>query len=741
MLSRDGLKWFESTENGVSEISPEKAHIILLAQIIDIVEQTDARVDLLDVEFSKKVEDIYELTNGWYDNESFIIDNYSERLTVFFKAILVDNKGPKTCEAAVRYAVREAWFLICNRNDMKILWELFKFYRDSIFSLTLKADEKEYDKYEGIVRAFYDATEFGKLLVKKDKISKDVNFELFEISQILAHRALIIYKGGDSISEEQLKELELAIKVYEIISIMVCSDKEDVINIYQDDRAKKVYDKCLLHSWYSACYAMDALAGLEENCNKIVKMIGGHKATALEKKTNINNSEKKKVVSTKSKDSFSKARKKYQRRLEEDRQTELLLAKEYVTLRQKGLDDYIRNTWAGISYWEIVGKRRDRLGNIQLTLKYPGKAKVYRYVHMSWDEASQSYSHYDLNQNANPYVGKFYKYFTDVNDDDFAIPDISVIKDLYLTNEEFNNYEVNTDRFNELLDYINALNLRKKQMKYVFDGHKQKGWAIVDKEYDGYILKLESFLYWFNDLFRNYKNDKSSVSQGEAGESFILSELAKYNEGDWIIFNSAILPITSPKTEMEKRIGEFENDLIIVNENGVFTLEVKNYQKGKIEIYSDGRVAHYDSRGELLPSEKQNVIEQSENHIRYLSMFLKDVFDDSSDDIKNVVHGIIVIANNDFEISKNELDYPIVRPVLLGRALNSSYGDKLSAEMQEKIANAIKKNLKASHKYVHKDYKAIFSMITDKKLKSICNACEALKISLDDVAVPENYRG
>ena len=132
------------------------------------------------------------------------------------------------------------------------------------------------------------------------------------------------------------------------------------------------------------------------------------------------------------------------------------------------------------------------------------------------------------------------------------------------------------------------------------------------------------------------------------------------------------------------------------------------------------------------------MIEQSENRIRYLTKFFKDMLGDSSINVNNFVHGIIVIANNDFEI-KNELDYLIIRPVLLGRTLSKSYGEKLSPEMQEKLVELIKANLKEAHRYPHKDYNAILSLFTDEQIISIYNACLALKIQLNQCIV--NNRG
>ena len=504
---------------------------------------------------------------------------------------------------------------------------------------------------------------------------------------------------------------------------------EEAKKLYKHDRLKKAYDRCVSNEWYAACYAMDTYAELDENRNKIASKLGDYSVPAIAKET-INNG----ILN--SEDVLEKAKKRYYQDLEIERIAELMAARDYTRLRRKGMKEYINTVWPGTVNWSLRGKSDAFTGNVQLTLRYPKRSKVCEYIHISWDELGKSYSHYYLDQETNPYLGMFYKYFENVIDTDFDIPDISGIKDIYLTNEEFYNYKVDTERFTDLLELVSEFDLKKllNEIEY----RKSKGMTIVDQEYDIYIYKLKSLLEWFNEMSREFKMDKSSIRQGEEGEYFIVSELAKYHDGDWNIFNGAILPITLPRTDTDRKIGEFENDLLVVNENGVFTLEIKNYQKGKLEIYSDGRVAHYNSRGELLPAEKQNMIEQSENHIRYLTKFFKDMLGDSSINVNNFVHGIIVIANNDFEI-KNELDYLIIRPVLLGRTLSKSYGEKLSPEMQEKLVELIKANLKEAHRYPHKDYNAILSLFTDEQIISIYNACLALKIQLNQCIV--NNRG
>lgn len=740
MLSREAQKWISTTENGDAfEVSPSVAHSAIADSLLEIVEKTNERSNTLDIECSKKAEELYALANGWYDNEDFIDNKAIDCLVPILRAISADYRGPKTCEVIARYAVREAWYAICELNDVQMLWELFKFYRDDIFLLTLRANDKECAQYDGIVRAFYAVTEYGELQSKVGKLNNQIRFDLFDIPRILAQKAAKYYKKPGLISEEQVKEYELVIENYEIISILACASLEEAKKIYRTDYIKKVYERCLSQNWYAACFAMDTYAGLDENRDKLARQLGDYRVSNIKQgmgngtiSSDFDNSGK-----PNSGDALLKAKKTYYQELEKARMTELLFAKNYIRLRQKGLREYIDMAWPGISNWTVTGKSDALTGNVQLTLRYPQKSKVCEYIHLSWDELEKSYSHYKLDPDSNPYLGKFYKYFVDVDDADFDIPDISGIKDLYLTNEEFYNYNVNTGRFEDLLNCLSDFDLKKLSQEIEY--RVQSGITIVDKEYDKYIYKLKALLDWFSDISKEYKLDKASIGKGEEGEQFIVSELAKYHEGDWSIFNGAILPITSPRTDTDRRIGEFENDLLVVNENGVFTLEIKNYQKGKLEIYSDGRVAHYNSRGELLPSEKQNMIEQSENHIRYLTIFLKDMLDDPSIDVKNLVHGIIVIANNDFEISKNELEYPIVRPVLLGKTLSSSYGEKLSPEMQNKLVEIIKANLKGAHKYPHKDYNAILSLFTDNQLRSIYNACKALKIQLKQCTV--NYRG
>lgn len=95
-----------------------------------------------------------------------------------------------------------------------------------------------------------------------------------------------------------------------------------------------------------------------------------------------------------------------------------------------------------------------------------------------------------------------------------------------------------------------------------------------------------------------------------------------------------------------------------------------------------------------------NIYKQAENHRIYLMRFLNQLCEEHGVKAKDIVKSIVVIANNDFEIEENAIDFPIYRPVLVGRAIESN-DCKLSAELISDIQEYIESNKRQEHKYKH----------------------------------------
>ncbi len=259
-------------------------------------------------------------------------------------------------------------------------------------------------------------------------------------------------------------------------------------------------------------------------------------------------------------------------------------------------------------------------------------------------------------------------------------------------------------------EYINHLrNKKDTQIAEIVAEYKDSNFsdAMQMLEYDwlesGYDLsgfkEFTTFMDKLTEAFNEYEFDKKSAWKGFEGEKTVEEALNKYGEA-WIILKNVVLPILSPVSDAEKNIGAFENDIILLCSNAIYTVEIKNYHSGSISIKPDGRVIHKNKRGDILEGEDQNVVEQAENHRIYLVRFLNEICEKHGLKAKDIVKSIVVIANNDFAVEENAIDFPIYRPVLIGRAIKSNDCD-LSDELIKDIKEHIEANTQREHKFKH----------------------------------------
>ena len=215
----------------------------------------------------------------------------------------------------------------------------------------------------------------------------------------------------------------------------------------------------------------------------------------------------------------------------------------------------------------------------------------------------------------------------------------------------------------------------------------------VEEEAEDFICYMDKLA----QLYNNYEFAKKSALIGYSGETAVEKVVKKYDK-DWTIIKNAVLPIVASARGGNCNIYEFENDIILLCSNAIYTIEIKNYQFGSISIKPDGRVIHKNKHGVILQNEEQNILEQAENHRIYLTKLLEKVCEKHGVAAEDVVKCIIVIANNDFEIEENAINFPIYRPVLIDRAVRSN-NCGLSDEMIKDVKEYIEANMKKEHKY------------------------------------------
>jgi hypothetical protein len=175
-------------------------------------------------------------------------------------------------------------------------------------------------------------------------------------------------------------------------------------------------------------------------------------------------------------------------------------------------------------------------------------------------------------------------------------------------------------------------------------------------------------------------SETAGICKGVDGEQKVITYLNEYNYGEDRILDGIRLKIGE---------NDFENDVIVINKSGVFTLEIKNYTKGILAVSNDGRVTHNGSI-------EDDVIMQSERHRNLLIKFLLEHGYDS-EIASSIVHPIVVISNNTVEVD-NRSDYPMIRLSLL-----STYIHKNTYQLNMDKVNALYRLIKnnALKNYTH----------------------------------------
>lgn len=221
---------------------------------------------------------------------------------------------------------------------------------------------------------------------------------------------------------------------------------------------------------------------------------------------------------------------------------------------------------------------------------------------------------------------------------------------------------------------------------------------------DLHMSFLEGFLQRAEEKATVYK----SLQQGKEGEDYVYSILKEYLPSNWIILRNINVPYKD---------GKRENDLIVLCEKGVFTIEVKNYKAGSITITNDGNVIHDIGNGQI--NKEKNMIEQSESHVIALCKFLEENY--PIDGIKwyELVKGIVVISNKDMEIN-NESNYPIYRTALVRDYFTRQASDQLKEKEIEDIRKLLIENSLPDTK---REYMPLASdFMNEKYLKAIQNS-------------------
>lgn len=276
---------------------------------------------------------------------------------------------------------------------------------------------------------------------------------------------------------------------------------------------------------------------------------------------------------------------------------------------------------------------------------------------------------------------------TDENDTEY----ISTITNRY---SEFENYKnkiyssenpldhlmINRDYTYEELDpeirafYLEGNEDALEELKSLYDH-----FVILGNRYLNKLKLIVESIEANNNLYKG-------LARGKSGEDFTYEYLRSVMPRDWELLRNVNVAHNG-----EQR----ENDLILISNKGIFTIEVKNYMAGSITIKNDGKVIH--DIGGNVANENYSVIEQSESHVAFITRFMEENSKINRKKWYEVVHGTVVISNNEMEID-NQSSYPIFRAALLRQYILNNFDDVFTDEEVQEIKDLLLSQAKADVK-------------------------------------------
>ena len=188
-----------------------------------------------------------------------------------------------------------------------------------------------------------------------------------------------------------------------------------------------------------------------------------------------------------------------------------------------------------------------------------------------------------------------------------------------------------------------------------------------------------------NAINVNY-NNYNKIKTGMQGELRVQNVINTTKDPNWILINSANLPIVNTDQT-------FENDAILITDRGVFAIEIKNYENAEFEISTEKKF--YIVRGKTRTlweekSDRDNPIVQVEKHEDYLIKLLSDAF---KRDMSKYVFPIIILSNDQSSVI-NYSGFPIIYANQVAEHIKGFPIAFSNPQPMNQIADFIKANLK-----------------------------------------------
>ncbi len=313
MLKKIGNKWVSETDEGTLELTPEEAYFEIPIQMLELLKQASAGDEQTDIDNAQKARTLYDASSSLNPRWVFFGDMTRKCVMPLLDAISKDNQAPRTCEIISMYAVREMWGRICNHQDTDMLWELFSFYRDRVFPLTLRKNLVEGEQYARIAYAFYCATRLNgssvglpiiqmlndshknnvryeteidyynvgtkNITFNMDSTVSDVRnaiyYDLVYIPKLISDKAVELNKTL-YISETQKQEYLLVQKGFSIVQKIATTKYDLVEDAIYDKSITQFYNESIEHEWYGCCFILSSLSGKNSEREKIAAKVGDY---------------------------------------------------------------------------------------------------------------------------------------------------------------------------------------------------------------------------------------------------------------------------------------------------------------------------------------------------------------------------------------------------------------------------------------------------------------------------------
>lgn len=272
--------------------------------------------------------------------------------------------------------------------------------------------------------------------------------------------------------------------------------------------------------------------------------------------------------------------------------------------------------------------------------------------------------------NCHPIIAKYddsvTKYFGDVSSDTLRMPNDIREQYIKIIDEILESLPQFPAAINDFLKKYHKIDVNNFTLTVARQGYGwENGKEIQDILYNTFVLETPNFHSYitsdaFETLIQNYDNyleslksfniDKKGTFIGAEGERQVYNELKFFTNNMKILQN----------IRLEVNGESIESDLIVICNQGIFIIEVKNLGstgKYNITVERDGRwTKEYENgKSETMSS----ITQQNIWHIHGIETIINDALGNSGDNWLEA-HSLIVFANDTINI-KNESNSVIIR--------------------------------------------------------------------------------